>query len=332
MAKKISIQSKGGTARAQSLSAAKRKEIARKAAAARWSTDLPQATHTGELTIGEVSIPCYVLETGERVLTTRGMMKGLGRTWRGRKYSGTELPVFVEAKNLSPYIDNDLRAVLTELKFRTDRGLAGEGFKAEMLPIVCDVYLRAREDGKLTGPQLRVAQQCEILMRGLAHVGIIALVDEATGYQYERERNALAEILEAFIKDEAGKWAKRFPDAFYKELFRLKGKKWPFDKNPPQYVGHWTNNIIYKRLAPGVLDDLRSKNPVDGSGRRKTRHHQWLTDDIGHPKLQEHIQAVLALMRASDTYAQFEKMLNRSLPKQPQTATERAQKHIEFTE
>ena len=152
-------------------------------------------------------------------------------------------------------------------------------------------------------------------MRGLAHVGIIALVDEATGFQHDRARGALAKILEAFIADELGKWAKRFPDEFYRELFRLRGLEWPMKKNPPQYVGHWTNDLVYKRLAPGILDDIKSKTPKTPKGRRRTAFHQWLTEDIGHPRLQEHISALIALMKASETWDDFKRMLKKALPK-----------------
>src|SRR5690349_9459408 len=95
----------GGLARAAKMSPEERSEIARKAAKARWeSDDLPIATHTGVLRVGDVEIDCYVLENGERILSTRGVMRSLGRSWRGRKHPGTQLPVFLEAKNLYPFI------------------------------------------------------------------------------------------------------------------------------------------------------------------------------------------------------------------------------------
>jgi hypothetical protein len=50
--------------------------------------------------------------------------------------------------------------------------------------------------------QEHIAKQAEILVRGFAGVGIIALVDEATGYQQDRARDALSRILEAFIAKE----------------------------------------------------------------------------------------------------------------------------------
>tara|TARA_Y100000310_G_scaffold340619_2_gene437085 strand:- start:267 stop:1046 length:780 start_codon:yes stop_codon:yes gene_type:complete len=233
-----------------------------------------------------------------------------------RQYTGTELPVFLEAKNLKPLITKDMEPVLTPIDFRTPRGASAEGFDAEILPTICDIYLQAREDGLLTPQQAVVAKQCEILVRGFARIGIIALVDEATGYQDVRARKALEEILDKFIAEELRKWAKTFPDEFYKEIFRL--KNWPYapwSVRRPGVIGRYTNDIVYERLAPGVLNELRRKNPVSPKGHRKARHHQWLTEDIGHPRLREHIAAVIALMRASNNWTQFHRMLQRAFPR-----------------
>jgi len=81
--------------------------------------------------------------------------------------------------------------------------------------------------GKLHHQQEHIAEQREILVRGFARVGIIALVDEATGYQEDRARDALAKILEAFIAKELRKWISTFPIDYYKELFRLRGWRFP---------------------------------------------------------------------------------------------------------
>lgn len=277
---------------------------------------LPKATHDGILNIGDAEISCYVLENGNRILSTRGIMKSLGRSWRGRKYTGTQLPVFLEAKNLKQLINSDILPVLTPIEFKTPRGAIAEGYNAEILPAICDIYLQAREDGVLTAQQLVVAKKCEILVRGFARIGIIALVDEATGYQDVRARKALEEILDKFITEELRKWAKTFPDEFYKEVFRLKG--WPYapwSVKRPGVIGRYTNDIVYERLAPSVLDELRRKNPTTPRGYRKVRHHQWLTEDVGHPRLREHIAAVIALMRASNNWTQFHRMLQRAFPR-----------------
>lgn len=306
-------------ARADSLSKRERREIAKNAAKARWarSAGLPRATHGDPdhpMRIGDIEIPCYVLDSGQRVLSGRGMQDALAL---GQGHGGL-LKEFLGQNNVKSFISNDLAMALEKpIRFiRPGRGgVLAVGYEATILADICDCVLAARKAGVLTKRQALIAEQCEILARAFAKVGIVALIDEATGYQYDRTRTALAEILEAFIKDELGKWARRFSDEFYRELFRLKGLKWPFEKNPPQYVGHWTNNIVYSRMAPGILDELRRKTPRLQSGHRRGKFHQWLTDDIGHPKLQEHLAAVTALMKSSDTWDDFEKRLNRALPK-----------------
>lgn len=311
--------SKGGKARAKKLTAEQRSEIARFAAEKRWGSEpIPQAvTQEGILDIGEAQISCYVLETGERILSTRGIMKSLKRTWRGRKHAGTRLPVFLEAKNLKPFISSDLDPVLSPVIFRTDTGARSEGYRAEVLPAVCDVYLKAREQGKLAATQEGIAQQCEILVRGLSKVGIIALVDEATGYQDIRARDALAKILEQFISEELRKWVRTFPPSFYKEMFRLWGLKYRAGSvRRPALIGKLTNHLVYERLAPGVLDELRRLTPRNEKGRLKRKLFQRLSEDVGHPKLREHLAAVTALMMAFDNKEDFMAAIDRSLPKQ----------------
>jgi hypothetical protein len=188
-----------------------------------------------------------------------------------------------------------------------------KGFKAEILPEICNVYLEARRKGNLTKSQLPLAIAAEILTQGLSKVGIIALIDEATGYQEVRDKLALSAILDKYIRDDYRKWTQQFPQEFYKEMFRL--RNWTYDEKSikrPSVLGTYTNNIVYKRLAPGVLKELREKNPTDEKGHRKQRHHQWLTDNIGIPKLREHIYGAIALMKASPNWGTFLRLLNRA--------------------
>lgn len=307
----------GGLARAMALSPEERSAIARKGAYKK--AGFPSATHAGEINFGEVKLPCYVLEDGRRVLTTRGMMAALGRTWRGRKYSGTELPVFLEAKNLFPLVINNLDPVLKQVNFVTDSGRKAEGFEAALLPMVCEIYLQARQQDLLTSPQLPVAQRCEMLVRSLAKVGITALIDEATGYQQVRDRDALQALLDKYLLQEHAAWAKRFPDEFYQQMFRLKNWEFPTPGGArPGVVGKYTLDIVYERLAPGLVAELKERNPKNDAGHRKAKHHQWLTDDIGHPALTNHIHAVMGLMRASKSWEMFKSLLDAAFPKKGQ--------------
>lgn len=86
-------------------------------------------------------------------------------------------------------------------------------------------------------------------MTAFAKVGLIAVIDEVTGYQDERDRNELQLILEKYVSQELLPWAKRFPDEFYKQMFRLKG--WEYlGKAKPSYAGKLTNEYIYIIIYP----------------------------------------------------------------------------------
>lgn len=190
------------------------------------------------------------------------------------------------------------------------------GYKAELMPMVCYAYLDAEKAKKLYKSQKHIARATEILVRGFATVGIIALIDEATGYQKVRDRLALRKILDAYLRKELAAWAKRFPDDFYEEMFRLRKWQWSgLSVKRPGYVGKLTNDLVYERLAPALLAELQRKNPISESGHRKAQHHRWLSDDIGIPALAQHLHAVIALMRTTDSWSNFYGMINRALPK-----------------
>lgn len=308
-------QAKGGKARAVALSGEARSEIARKAAVARWSGHLPDATHEGELEIAGMSLPVAVTSDGTRLMISKAFMTALGRPWKG-SYANTELPNFIAAKNLLPFITDELKGVLEPINFINKRGQKAQGYRAELLQLICDVYLDARREGALSSSQEKIADQAEILIRAFARIGILSLVDEATGYQRDRASDALSKILEKFIAKELQPWVKTFPDEFYVQLFRLRGLDFPRDTvKRPQYFGYLTNDIIYRRLAPGILDELKATEPKTASGRRKGTLQQRMTPDLGHPKLREHLASVCTIMDLSDDYADFQRKLDRRHPK-----------------
>lgn len=286
----------------------------------------PEATHVGEIEIGDLKIPCAVLADGRRVLSQRGIGSVLGRRHGGqdwkRRQAGGELPVFIGADNLKPFVSEDLALVVgIPILYRNPKGGGvAHGTEASALPKICDVWLKARDAKALKAAQLPIAAKAEILVRGLAHTGIIALVDEATGYQAIRDRNALQAILDAYLRKELAAWAKRFPDEFYEQMFRLRGWQWKGMKvNRPQIVAHYTKDLVYERLAPGILAELEERNPRDARGRRLAKHHQWLTEDVGHPALSQHLYALIGLMRASSKWKHFYEMVQRAFPKKGET-------------
>jgi hypothetical protein len=319
------LASKGGIARASALSPEQRSEIARHAVEARWRKEgksLPQATHGSEdhpLRIGAIELPCYVLEDGRRVLVQRGMLTGLdmsqGTAGRG---SGDRLAKFIAGKAIKPFVPRELsEVIISPIKFRATGGNIAYGYEATVLADICDAVLEARKKGKLNYQTVHIAERCEILVRSFARVGIIALVDEATGYEEVRDRLALQAILDRFLKKEFAAWAKRFPDEFYQQIFRLRGWKWQGMKvNRPQCVAAYTKDLVYGRLAPGILAELEIRDPIE-NGRRKAALHQWLTEDVGHPALAQHLYATIGLMRLSKDreWDAFMRMMNRAYPR-----------------
>jgi hypothetical protein len=310
--------SMGGEARAKKLTANERQEIARSGALARWGSVAATAINDGSLVIGNQEIRCAVLTDARRVLSQQTVLQTLGRARSAKGRTGSQTggpPPFLAAANLQEFITDDLRALFEPIPYRPLTGGRAYGYRAEILPMVCEVYLAARKERKLARMQEPVAEVCEMLVRSLAKVGIIALVDEATGYQEVRARDELQRILEFYIQAELRPWTKMFPDEFFEQVYRLQSWAYrPGTAKRTPYVGKLINRYVYEQLPPGVLDELRERNPVTEKGWRKHKHHQYLTTDTGDKHLDRQISTVTTLMRISETKAQFEELFERAFP------------------
>ncbi len=301
------VQSLGGKARAEKLSAEDRSAIASAAAEARWSKTAKDRTHVPKadygspdrpLRIADLEIPCYVLDDGRSVITQAGMMTALKMSQgTATKGGGDRIANFLTTKSIAPFVTSGLQEMITPpLKFRAQGSMA-YGYEASVLPEICEAVLAAREKGKLNYQQDHIAKRCEVLVRAFAKVGIIALVHEATGYQEIRNREALQEILKRYISEDLMAWVRTFPTEFYKQVFRLKGWNWNDGRMSP-IMGNIVNDLVYARLAPGVLDELKKRNPVTEKGYREHKHFQHLTSDVGHPALTNHLYELIGMAKA----------------------------------
>lgn len=322
--------SQGGKARAKSLTRDERKEIARAAASARWEKAgkpvILQATHGSPerpLRIGDLEVSCYVLEDGRRVISQRGLQTALGMSTSGGSTGAHRTAQIIEKIENKLLLSNNLSARMKDpiIFMPSVGGNRGYGYEATTLIDSCELILKARDSKEklLLPSQEKYATAADIVMRSFAKVGIIAVIDEVTGYQDVRAKDALAKILEAFIATELKKWVSTFPVDYYKQLFRLRGWRFPTlpadQRKRPILVGRITNDVVYDRLAPGVREELHKLTPRDEKGRLKHKLFQRLTEDVGHPKLREHLASVVTLMKAADTWKQFKTMLDRSLPR-----------------
>lgn len=321
--------SKGGLARADSLTPEQRTEIATKAAQSRWNGVVPEVLCAGQLKLGNVEIPCYVTQEGQRFISGRGMQEALRlvdvEVPRSGEKPGSRLTRLLNGKYLKPLIFKEKSPDhFSPVKIRF-QGRLIHGFNAEMLADICEGMLQARAAKvNLTPRQTVIAAQCEILLRAFAKVGIAALIDEATGYQNVRPADALRAYLETILRNELAAWIKRFPDEFYENIYRLKGWTWPgMAKNRYSVVAKYTNDLIYERLAPGLREEFERRNPKDAKGRRKHRNHQWF-DEPGDQMFSQLMFTVLAVQRAclqksGDKWGAFLRMINELLPKKGTT-------------
>ena len=318
----------GGRARAEKLSPERRREIAAIAGRARHEYRIPKASHAGTLTFGDLKIPCSVLENGTRILSQRGLNEAFGITHGGVvPDGGLRTPRFIRLEALKPFISHELSAGLLEpIEFAPlHGGRSVLGFPATTLPDICTAWLKAREAKALkTARQLETARRAEILSQALLHVAIIALVDEATGYQEVRPKDALQAYLELVIRKELAAWVKKFPDEFYINIYKLKGWVWPgMSKNRFSVVGHYTNDLVFDRLASGLLAELKKKTPKNTKGHRPNKLHQWLTEEVGDPLLAQHMHSLIMFQRLAISYGygwkRFVKMVDQVLPKRGTT-------------
>jgi hypothetical protein len=292
------------------------KERAKLAADERWHPKTPKATHSGVLIIGTTELACDVLEDGRRILRQRTFLNAMERGKIGgedRKRAETiNLPIFLTANNLTPYLEPNFTGRGELILYKGVNGQKLKGYDATILPEVCKVYSKAEDDGVLKGNQLKIAKVCRGMLYGLATVGIIALVDDATGYVEQRNRNELEKILEKYIAEELRAWTKKFPNEFFKQVYRIHG--WEYDKITnlhPRCTGKFINKFVYEKLPPGILEALKSKNPQDENGRRKFTHHRFLTEDIGDDNLRKQITQVITLMKVSDNLDEFKEYINK---------------------
>ena len=286
-----------------------------------------KALYVGTMEIAGMELPCAVLEDERRVFTENAILTILGsRSGASKriKYSERDqgrapLPIFLAPKRLKPYVAKHLSDGPLDLIQYQHKSQTVSSYDCRILPRICRVWIEAALNGDLMAQQMPKTRNALSFLSGLGEVGIIGLVDEATGYQEIRAKLALATILEKFVAKELQTWTKTFPYEFYELIYKLKGWVGPDGHKRTPLLGHYTNNIVYDRLAPGVLDELKRVNPTLSAGYRKSRHHQWFTPDLGHPKLKEHLIGVMALMRAAPNWTVFERSLQRAYPKLNET-------------
>lgn len=310
---------KGGKARAAKLSPERRSEIARSASLERWaqrkveqkiksdlaaSGSLPEAKYKGVLPIGENGIPAYVLETGERVIgrtSATEMLTGI----RG----GGALEKYLGVSSLKSFINLDLiLEKMVSFRLPEVEGLERDvkGLRSEAIIDICRGFVDAmqahnRGEVRLTERQQAMAMNATAFLSACAKMGLDALIDEVTGYQYDRPHDALQVKLRAYLSDELRPWEKTFPDELWHHFARLTNWKGTVSQRP-KYWGKLVNELVYDYLDPDVSQWLRENAPKPRHGQN---YHQWLSEQFGLQKLLEHIWKLIGVAGTCQTMAEL---------------------------
>jgi P63C domain len=278
---------------------------------------VPRATHWGELKIGLTALPCYVLDNGERVFSLKGVVVGLTGV------EGGALAEYIKVKTVRPYLPPDLQPqeddVIPALR-RFDTGGEGftkyaQGITVERFMDICAAYSEAADapDNVLTPKQAATAVTARAYLRATAKVGIVALVDEATGYQYDREEDALQFKLQLFLSEEMRPWEKTFPDELWQEFGRLTGWVGAAHKRP-KYWGKLVMELVYGYLDRDVAEWLKNNAPKPRGGKS---YHQWLSSQYGLRKLLEHIWMLIGMARSCNTMMELRQVMAEQFGRHP---------------
>ncbi len=259
--------------------------------------------YRGELNLSGIKIPCYVLDDGTRVISGRGVQEALKMVdiEEGKRTAGTRLARYLSQKTLNPFISKYLESGHFQPIICTDLGKTIHGYKADALADICDAFLEARKHITLSPRQIIIAEQCELLMRAFARVGIIALVDEATGFDKVKNdvKDKLQTFLNQFLMKEAATWIKTFPDEFFMDIYKMRHWDWQETRKMPGVMGNWIRDIVYERIAP-VLPELEKLNPKNEKGYRAKKFHQYFSREEGLPKLKEYLASIHTIVVISD--------------------------------
>lgn len=257
------------------------------------NTSVLTASHYGVVHFGDLECEAVVLKGGERGYVRRQLAKLLGFTDRQR---GDRFTKFLRefAPKALPCLDKQGVTILLP------SGQKAQLFPAGIIADLASAVVDAAVHGTLHKARLSIVPNCMKIMRALATTGEVALIDEATGYQYHRAPDALQELIAKLLRQSSSSWERRFHPDYYRALYRLFGWKYlGHDQNPPHVIGQITLRWVYGPVLPAdLIDEIRVRKGIS------QKHHQWLSDQ-GLARLETQIHAVTAIARSSTSYRDF---------------------------
>jgi len=324
----VTGKAKGAIVLAESMTPEQRTARASKAATARWENrkgkivrvpehKLPTALYKGVLPLVGSEIPCYVLDTGQRVIGRTAYTESL----TGIK-GGGDLEKYLGVSSLKPFINiNMLLEGMVAFSLPEVEGLERDvkGLPADLAIEVWRGFVTAMEASltsnavKLTDRQKQMAMRASFLLAACAKVGLDALIDEATGYQYDRAVDALRVKLKAYLAEEMRDWESTFPQELWIEFGRLTNWKGTVTQRP-KYWGILVTELVYSYLDADVCKWLKENKPHPQKGRN---WHQWLSEQYGLRKLVQHIYTLIGVAKTCKTMRELRDKMAEMYGKSP---------------
>lgn len=256
-------------------------------------TDLPRVSHPGTIHIGDLAIDCVVLEDGTRGYVRQQLLQTIGFK------KNIQVPRFRQI--LAEIAPNALNIVeksgspVVVMPSGQRASFIPAGVLSEIVSGVIDAVIA----GTLHTQRAALVASCQAIYRALAKTGEVALIDEATGYQYHREPDALQNFISRILRQTCATWERRFHPDYYAAIFALFGWNYTGQPRKPSVVGQITARWVYESVFPsGIMAELRERRGDD-------KLHQWLTVEGGLPLLEKQINAVTMIARSSTDLADF---------------------------
>lgn len=260
------------------------------------SNELPRVTHYGTIRIDTLAFDCVVLEDATRGYVQSQLMQAIG--FRKTNPSTQFRRFLTETAPNALILVEKTKYEVVKMPHGGLANFAPAGILTEIVTGVIDAAL----DGKLHTQRRGLIKPCQAINRALAKTGEVALIDEASGYQYHRAPDALQDLFSRLIRETCSDWERRFHPDYYEALYRLFGWQYQNQSQRPQVIGLITDRFVYGSVFPQeIMDEIRERRDTLG---RFDKLHQWLQAG-GLSLLEKQIAAVTMIARSSIDYFDF---------------------------
>lgn len=274
--------------------------------------------YTGHLDMGNYgNFDCATIRQGKivkRYITIESFIKvvGFGDVVKGVKECSRLLSHARMYKEKSEYL---LAALNNPIKVKIN-GIFRDYLEAPILIEFANHILNLRRSNVLGPAWKTYCENCERFIQGLAKTGIVALIDEATGYK-KQQTDEYRRLFLSFIRENHSDWIKEFHQSFFDGIYKIYHLPPLEGQKRPPFFGAFISKYVYYPLANShgaILEKLREKDPMVSKHGRQYKLHQFLTEEVGKPALRKHLNQVETLLILSRDKGAFKRNFKKVFP------------------